>query len=86
MMTEREELLRRLERVKALAERGVGGKKENAEALLMEAQVNDVNAVITRRLVCRLVLMQAESARRHICHLTVRSSLLRCDGSRQAFD
>lgn len=33
-MTEREELLRRLERVKALAERGVGGEKENAEALL----------------------------------------------------
>ena len=28
-MTEREELLRRLERVKALAERGVGGEKEN---------------------------------------------------------
>ena len=27
-MTEREELLRRLERVKALAERGVGGEKE----------------------------------------------------------
>ena len=33
-MTEREELLQRLERVKALAERGVGGEKENAEALL----------------------------------------------------
>ena len=33
-MTEREELLRCLERVKALAERGVGGEKENAEALL----------------------------------------------------
>ena len=33
-MTEREELLKRLERVKALAERGVGGEKENAEALL----------------------------------------------------
>ena len=33
-MTEREELLRRLERVKELAERGVGGEKENAEALL----------------------------------------------------
>lgn len=33
-MTEREELIRRLERVKALAERGVGGEKENAEALL----------------------------------------------------
>ena len=33
-MTEREELLRRLERVKAIAERGVGGEKENAEALL----------------------------------------------------
>ena len=33
-MTEREELLRRPERVKALAERGVGGEKENAEALL----------------------------------------------------
>ena len=42
----------------------------------VEAQVNDVNAVITRRLVCRLVLMQAESARRYICHLTVRSSLV----------
>ena len=33
-MTEREDLLKRLERVKALAERGVGGGKENAEALL----------------------------------------------------
>ena len=33
-MTEREELLKRLERVKALAERGVGGEKGNAEALL----------------------------------------------------
>lgn len=33
-MTERGELIRRLERVKALAERGVGGEKENAEALL----------------------------------------------------
>ena len=31
-MTEREELLRRLERVKALAARGVGGEKETAEA------------------------------------------------------
>lgn len=33
-MTEREELLRRLERIRVLAERGVGGEKENAEALL----------------------------------------------------
>ncbi len=33
-MTEREELLKRLERIKALADRGVGGEKENAEALL----------------------------------------------------
>ncbi len=31
-MTEREELLRRLERVKAIAERGVG-RKRDAEAL-----------------------------------------------------
>lgn len=33
-MTEREELLKRLERVKTLAERGIGGEKEHAEALL----------------------------------------------------
>lgn len=33
-MTEREELLRRLGRVKALADRGVDGERENAEALL----------------------------------------------------
>lgn len=38
-MTEREELLRRLEHVKALAERGVGGEKENAEALLNRLMV-----------------------------------------------
>ena len=39
-MTEREELLKRLERVKALAERGVGGEKENAEALLKRLMEN----------------------------------------------
>ena len=33
-MTEREESLKRLERVKTLAERGIGGEKEHAEALL----------------------------------------------------
>lgn len=33
-MSEREELLKRLERIKELADRGVGGEKENAEALL----------------------------------------------------
>lgn len=38
-MTEREELLRRLERVRALAERGVDGEKENAEALLQRLMV-----------------------------------------------
>lgn len=38
-MTEREELLRRLERVRALAERGVDGEKENAEALLQRLMI-----------------------------------------------
>lgn len=33
-MSEREKLLKKLEGIKALAEKGVGGEKENAEALL----------------------------------------------------
>lgn len=33
-MSEREKLLKKLESIKALAEKGVGGEKENAEALL----------------------------------------------------